>query len=115
MPQPLPNGVDEIIEYLAEYAKGYGNHLKWNEFAKLKADMMNVPSRWLVITLAQLREKALAEGMRPEDVDEMVDYLERRKEGRRLVPTRGYRDFRFAHEVDTLPDIGTNRRSGTLR
>ena len=29
-------------------AQGYGNHLKWNEEAKLKADLMNVKSRWRV-------------------------------------------------------------------
>ena len=31
-------------------ARGYGNHLKWNEVAKLKADLMNVRHRWLGVS-----------------------------------------------------------------
>ena len=104
MAEKLPNGVDELIEFLAGKARGYGNHLKWNEKACLKADMMNVPDRWLMVTPDQLRDRALLAGMRPEDADEMADYLKRRKAGRRLVPARRYRPWRFPHPVDTYPD-----------
>jgi hypothetical protein len=48
----LPNGIDGILEYLAEMASGYGNHLKWNEVAKLKADLMNVRHRWLGVSVS---------------------------------------------------------------
>ncbi|MEI3866630.1 hypothetical protein V6S02_05975 [Microbacterium sp. CCNWLW134] len=113
----LPNGVDKILEYLAMMAQGYDNHLKWNEQAKLKADMMNVPDRWRVIDPAEFRAQALALGMRTEDADEITDYLKRRLQGRRLVPTRSYRDFKFTYPVDTLPEpkgFGEIRRSGAL-
>jgi len=42
----IPLGVDQILRYLAEKARGYGNRLKWNEVAKLKSDLMLVPERW---------------------------------------------------------------------
>lgn len=45
MTDELPQGISEILEYLAAMARGYDNHLKWNELAKLKADLMNVSHR----------------------------------------------------------------------
>lgn len=104
MTEKLPNGVDELIEFLAGQARASGHHLKWNEKARLKADMMNVPERWLVITPDQLRGRALLAGMRDEDADEMADYLKRRKAGRRLVPARSYRAWRFPHSVEVYPE-----------
>lgn len=100
----LPNGVDEILQYLARMAMGYGNHLKWNEISKLKSDMMLAPDRWLVITPDQMQQRALELGMRSEDVDAIVELLKKRKDGRRLVPTRSYSDFKWTYTVDTLPD-----------
>lgn len=41
--QPLPNGVDGILEYIAAMAAGYSSGLKWNEEDKLKADMRVCP------------------------------------------------------------------------
>ncbi|WP_051668086.1 MULTISPECIES: hypothetical protein [unclassified Microbacterium] len=99
---PLPNGVGEIIDYLAMMARGYANRLKWNEQEKLKADLMNVPERWVVITPEKLRARAVWAGMRSEDADLIADYLRRRKQGRRLMPKAGYRDYRFGHSVDNL-------------
>lgn len=101
--EPLPNGVDRIVDYLARMARGYNNHLKWNEQEKLKADLMNEPDRWLVITPEQFRARAESAGMRPEDADLITDYLRRRKQGRRLIPKASYREFKFGYEVDTLP------------
>ncbi|QNA92705.1 MULTISPECIES: hypothetical protein [unclassified Microbacterium] len=101
--EPLPNGVDEIIEYLARKARGYNNRLKWNEQEKLKADLMNEPNRWLVVTPERLRARAENAGMRSEDAALISDYLRRRKQGRRLVPKASYREFKFGYVVDTLP------------
>ncbi len=42
----LPADVSEILEYIGRYAEGYDGHMKWNEEAKLKADMMNMRHRW---------------------------------------------------------------------
>lgn len=55
--EPLPNGVDAILESVAAWAAGYDSGLKWNEEDKLKADMMNRPDRWLPITVEQVRAK----------------------------------------------------------
>ena len=46
----MPNGIPEILAYLAQTAAGYNNHLKWNEVAKLKADLMNARRRWVGMT-----------------------------------------------------------------
>ncbi|WP_423300262.1 hypothetical protein [Micrococcus yunnanensis] len=67
--EPLPNGVDGILEHIAAMAAGYSSGLKWNEEDKLKADMMNRPDRWVPITVEQVRAKCRALGMRPDDVD----------------------------------------------
>ena len=91
----LPPSVVSIIEFLARYAKGYNNHLKWNEFAKFKGDLMNEPTRWGHVDVSAFRAKCLAEGMRAVDTDELVDYLKKRQAGRRLVPQSSYRTFKF--------------------
>ena len=51
MPADRPNGISEILEFLAAMASGYDNHLKWNEVAKLKADLMNVRHRWVGLSV----------------------------------------------------------------
>jgi hypothetical protein len=91
----LPNGVDGILEYVAGMAAGYSSGLKWNEEDKLKADMMNRPDRWVPITVEQVRTKCGALGMRPNDVETIAGYLQRRKDGRRFIVRSSYRDFQF--------------------
>jgi len=91
----LPNGIPEILQHLAQTARGYGNHLKWNEVAKLKADLMNVRARWLGVSVSEIADCCRALGMRDEDVSEVTDLVKKAQEGRRLVPQRTYRDFRF--------------------
>lgn len=91
----LPGGVDGILEHIAGMAAGYSSGLKWNEEDKLKADMMNRPERWVPITVEQVRAKCRELGMRPNDVDTVAGYLQRRKEGRRFNVRSSYRDFQF--------------------
>ncbi|WP_404430683.1 hypothetical protein LG299_12445 [Microbacterium lacus] len=93
--EPLPNGVDGILEYIAQMAAGYSTGLKWNEEDKLKADMMNRPERWASITVDQVRSKCRALGMRPDDIDTIAGYLQRRKDGRRFNVQSSYRTFNF--------------------
>lgn len=93
--EPLPNGVEEILEYIANWAAGYSSGLKWNEEDKLKADMMNRPERWAPITVEQVRAKCRALGMRPDDIDTIAGFLQRRKEGRRFNVRSSYRTFHF--------------------
>lgn len=91
----LPDAVARIAEYLAGMARGYDNHLKWNEQAKFKADLMNSPERWRGVVPESFEAKLRSEGMREEDVAELVDWLRRAKAGRRLIPYRSYRGFTF--------------------
>ncbi len=93
--EPLPNGVDGILEYVARMAAGYTSGLKWNEEDMLKADMMNRPERWTPITVEQVREKCRQLGMRPTDIDTVAGLLQRRKEGRRFNLRSSCREFQF--------------------
>lgn len=91
--EPLPNGIDRILEYVARMAAGYSSGLKWNEVDKLKADMMNRPDRWKPVTVEQVRAKCKELGMRPNDVDTIADLLQRRKDGRSFRVEPSYRNF----------------------
>ena len=77
MSDDLPNGIPEILQYLAQMARGYDNHLKWNEVAKLKADLMNVPTRWLEVSVSEIADRCRTLGMRDEDVATVVDLVKR--------------------------------------
>lgn len=94
--EPLPNDVGEILEHIAAWAAGYDSGLKWNEEDKLKADMMNRPERWAPVTVEQVRVKCRELKMRPNDIETIAGFLERRKQGRRFNVRSTYRDFRFA-------------------
>lgn len=91
----LPHDVDQILESIARWAAGYDSGLKWNEEDKLKADMMNCPERWASVTVEQVRAKCRELKMRPNDIDTVTGFLQRRKEGRRFNVRSSYRDFRF--------------------
>ena len=92
----LPPSVASIAVFLAAKAKAYDNHLKWNEQAMFKADLMNLRHRWRAVDSVAFRCKCLAEGMRGEDVALLVGWLEKAQAGRRLVPSKSYRTFRFS-------------------
>lgn len=94
--EPLPNGVGGILEHIATWATGYDSGLKWNEEDKLKADMMNCPERWTPVTVEQVRAKCRELKMRPNDIETIAGFLERRKQGRRFAVRSTYRNFRFA-------------------
>lgn len=94
--EPLPNGIDGILDYIASKAAGYDSGLKWNEEDKLRADMMNRPDRWRDVTVEQVRSKCRALGMRPNDVDTVTGFLQKRKEGGRFMVRATYRNFRFS-------------------
>ncbi|UFU05495.1 hypothetical protein [Ruania halotolerans] len=93
--EPMPNGIDDILEYVAGMAAGYSTGLKWNEEDKLKADMMNRPDRWAPVTVEQVRAKCRELGMRADDVDTVAGFLQRRKDGRRFNVRSSYRTFQF--------------------
>lgn len=97
----LPNGIDGILEYLAEMAAGYGNHLKWNEVAMLKGDLMNVRHRWTGVSVQQIADRCLELGMRLEDAKEIKELVAKAQAGARLVPQKSYRDHRFKPYLDS--------------
>lgn len=93
--EPLANGVEGILEYIAQMAAEYSSGLKWNEEDMLKADMMSRPERWASITVEQVRAKCRELQMRPNDVDTVAGFLQRRKDGRRFNVRSSYKDFQF--------------------
>jgi len=105
----MPNGIPEILEYLARMAQGYNNHLKWNEVAKLKADLMNVRQRWLRVPVGDIAVRCRTLGMGEEDVAQITDLLRKAQAGRRLIPDKSYRSFRFNQPIDE-PGAVTSRQ-----
>lgn len=101
--ESLPNGVEEILKYIAGMAAGYSSGLKWNEEDKLKADMINCPERWVDVTVEQVRDKCREFGMRPNDVDTVSGFLQRRKDGRRFNVQSSYRTFKFERPARVMP------------
>jgi hypothetical protein len=57
--------------------------------------LLNVRARWLGVSVSEIADRCRALGMRDEDVAEVTDLVKKAQEGRRLVPQRTYRDFRF--------------------
>ncbi|MGO1696148.1 MAG: hypothetical protein ACTHZK_10625 [Arthrobacter sp.] len=92
---PLPEDVIRILKILSKWAAGYDSGLKWNEEDKLKADMMNSPERWTSVTVEQVRDKCRELKMRPKDIETIVGFVERRKQGRRFNVRSTYRDYQF--------------------
>lgn len=90
-----PTGVEGILEYIAQMAARYSSGLKWNEEDMLKADMMNRPERWASITVEQVRAKRRELQMRPNDVDTVAGFLQRRKDARSFNVWSSYKDFQF--------------------
>jgi hypothetical protein len=93
----LPGDVDDIIKLTGMWVKMSGGFFAWQEQSKIKADMMNERSRWnrSRVTADALRDRCLAVGLTAEDTAKIVDWLEKTQAGKRLVPERAYRDFRF--------------------
>ena len=109
MSNDLPNGISQILQYLAQMARGYDNRLKWNEVAKLKADLMNVRARWLGVPVSEIADYCRALGMRAEDVTEIAALVKKTQDGHRLVPQKTYRGFRFNQPLDE-PATVTSRQ-----
>ena len=109
--EDLPPSVSSIADYLAMMARSYDNHLKWNEQAKFKADLMNARRRWHSVSPTMFAAKLRLEGLREEDISELIDWLTKAQNGRRLVPHRGYRDFMFNPPPEAAADDRPPRTS----
>jgi hypothetical protein len=95
----LPADIAQILEFLALMASGYDNHLKWNEEAKLKADLMHNRGSWDGFPADAVFAKCIELGMRDGDAGLITDLVRRAQAGARLVPQRSYKDFRFSHRA----------------
>ena len=93
----MPEDIKSILKLTAMWTRGYDNHMKWNEEAKLKADMMRHMDRWGLVTTEEIRDECRPLGMREKDVQTICDMHARRLQGRRLVPAPSYRTFEYKH------------------
>lgn len=102
MSDALPADIDQILDAIAQWARGYGNRLKWNEVAKLKGDMTNVKHRWIAsrAPVALVEARCLELGMTETDTATVVDLLRKRQAGKRLVAQKSYSDFAFPMPVE---------------
>lgn len=98
MTDTLPSDIVKILNFLASAAQGYDNHLKWNEEARLKADLMRNRRYWTGFPPSAVRAKCLELGMRDEDAALITDLVTRAQAGRRLIPQRSYKDSTFHHD-----------------
>lgn len=95
--QPVPEDIQRILEYLAAMAKGYGNSMKWDEEAKLKSDLMRNWQYWKPVSVEAIRIRCGELGMSLKDIRTITDMIQKRRDGRKLVPDAAYKDFEFKH------------------
>lgn len=95
----MPEDIEHILEYAATMAWGYDNHMKWNEEAKLKSDMMRRIDRWRKVTTEKICMKCDELGIRIEDVETICDMHACRLRGRKLVLQHFYKGFEFKYDV----------------
>ena len=93
----MPEYIKSILKLTEVWARGYDNHMKWNEETKLKADIMRHMDRWGLVTTEEIGDEFSSLGMREEDVQTICDMHARRLQGRRLVPAPRIRTFEYKH------------------
>lgn len=92
----LPNGISDILSYLAGMADGYSQGMKWNEVDQLKSDLMECPKRWEAVTPKEVRQECLHLNMKLADVDQITELVTRRKQGRTFnLSKSSYKGFKF--------------------
>ncbi len=82
-----------IVEFLARWARGYDNKLKWNEQGKFRADLNNF-NRWRDAPPGRLNLFCREAGMSETDSSMLASWLKESKAGKRLRP-RSYRTHKF--------------------
>ena len=90
----LSSSVERFLTYVAMQSAMYDNCLNYRECDKIKADMMNCPSRWKGLTADQIRDGCLVLGMTIKDADLIAFFRQRVIDGHKLRP-KHYRDFIF--------------------
>ncbi|MCL2807685.1 MAG: hypothetical protein FWD27_05965 [Coriobacteriia bacterium] len=93
----LPSSVERFLTYVAMQSAMYDNCLNYRESDRIKADMMNCPSRWRGLTADQIRAGCLVLGMTEEDADQIAYFRQRVIDGHKLRP-KYYKDFIFENK-----------------
>lgn len=92
----LPNGISDILSYLACMADGYSQGMKWNEVDQLKSDLMECPARWEAVTTEQIKQECLHLGMKLTDIDKITELVACRQHGDIFnLSKSSYKGFKF--------------------
>lgn len=96
----LPNGISDILSYLAGRADGYSQGMKWNEVDQLKSDLMECPKRWEAVTPEEVRQECLHLNMKLADVDQITELVTRRQQGKTFNFSKSsYKGFKFKSDM----------------
>jgi hypothetical protein len=96
----LPNGISEILSYLAGMADGYSQGMKWNEVNQLKSDLMECPKRWETVNLKHVKQECLHLDMKLSDVDQITELVTRRQQGKTFnLPKGRYKGFKLKPDM----------------
>lgn len=96
----LPNGISDILSYLASRADGYSQGMKWNEVDQLKSDLMECTARWKEVTTEQIKQECLHLGMKLTDIDKITELVTRRQQGRTFnLSKSSYKGFKFKQDM----------------
>lgn len=96
----LPNGISDILSYLASRADGYSQGMKWNEVDQLKSDLMECTARWKEVTTEQIKQECLHLGMKLTDIDKITELVTRRQQGRTFnLSESSYKGFKFKQDM----------------
>lgn len=60
---------------------------------------MNARARWMGVSVSEIAHRCRTLGIRDEDVTEVASLVQKAQAGRRLVPQKTYRNFRFNQPV----------------
>ncbi|WP_165614092.1 hypothetical protein [Mycolicibacterium holsaticum] len=106
MPQDLPHLVNQVAEYLAWMARGYGAKLHHREIERFKADLANSAKRWDTeeVPPAVFRQKCLDAGLSISDTETVVGLLKKAQGGHKFRPrSRFDRDHQYSFPHDWRP------------
>ncbi len=88
----IPDTLDRILCYLAQWAAGYDNRLQWREEERFKADLMNHQADWKQINPETALLRCAELGMSAEDSEKISSMIGQLKAGHRFRPKSGYEE-----------------------
>ncbi|WP_050341444.1 hypothetical protein [Olsenella sp. oral taxon 807] len=88
----LPEALDRILGYLAQWTAGYDNRLQWREEERFKADLMNHQADWKRVDPETALLRCAELGMSAEDSEKISSMIGQLKAGHKFRPKRGYEE-----------------------